>query len=65
MRAILKSNGDNLWFIGTIGLYPQLAVINENMVNVPRLPITAVYDTRHDSIANPETWFYRGGKATR
>lgn len=65
LRAILKSNGDNLWFIGTIGLYPQLAVINENMVNVPRLPITAVYDTRHDSIANPETWFYRGGKATR
>jgi len=65
VRAILKSNGDNLWFIGTIGLYPQIAVINENMMNVPRSPITAVGDVRHDSIANPETWFYRGGEAAR
>ena len=65
VREILASTAENLWSIGTLGLYPQLAIYNKNMVNVPREPITAVADTRHDSTANPETWFYRGGKAFR
>jgi len=62
IKEMLKSSTENLWSLGTLGLYPQLAVANKNMVNVPREPVTAVWDTRHDSIANPETWFYRGGQ---
>lgn len=65
VREMLASTAENLWSIGTLGLYPQLGIYNKNMVNVPREPITAVADTRHDSIANPETWFYRGGRSLR
>ena len=61
MRALFKSHADNLWTIGTVGLFPQLAAANKNIANVPNIGITAQWMSRHDSVAHPETWFFKEG----
>ena len=61
MHAIFKSHAENLWTIGTVGLFPQLAAANKNIANVPDIGLTAQWMSRHDSVALPETWFFKEG----
>jgi peptide/nickel transport system substrate-binding protein len=61
MHALFKSHAENLWTIGTVGLFPQLAAANKNIANVPDFGLTAQWMSHHDSVAHPETWFFKEG----
>ncbi len=61
MHSLLRAHAENLWTIGTVGLFPQLVAANKNIGNMPDIGITAHWMTRHDSVANPEIWFFKEG----
>ena len=63
--ALLTAAAENLYTIGTVGQYPQLAIANTNLINVPRVPTTVTFFVHHDSVLRPQTWFFRGGQSAR
>ncbi len=56
-KKILRSNAENLWTIGTVGLTPMPVVIRPEMRNVPKMGYWG-WDGRFSAPLHPETWFF-------
>ena len=57
MHEIVRSQAENLWLIGTVGMYPQMAVANTRLRNVPES--TSIYwDYGYESVAHPQVWYF-------
>ena len=55
-KNILRSNAENLWSIGTIGLAPQPVVISQRLRNVATRGYWG-WDNRWTMAYHPSTWF--------
>ena len=55
-KKILRSQAENLWTIGTLGLAPQPVVVSNTLHNVPRRGYWG-WDNRWTLPYHPETWF--------
>lgn len=55
-KAILRSQADNVWTIGTLGLAPQPVVVSDALHNVPTRGYWG-WDNRMTLPYHPETWF--------
>lgn len=55
-KKILRSNAENLWSIGTIGLAPQPLVISNRLKNVPPRGYWG-WDNRWTVAYHPATWY--------
>lgn len=61
-KSILRSQAENLWTIGTLGLAPQPVVVSNRLRNVPSRGYWG-WDNRMNQPYHPETWFLvNGGK---
>lgn len=56
-KQILRSNAENLWSIGTVGLAPHPVVVSARLKNVPTNGIWG-WDTRWTLPYHPATWFF-------
>ncbi|MCI5212529.1 MAG: hypothetical protein D3910_27930 [Candidatus Electrothrix sp. ATG2] len=56
-KKILRSNAENLWTVGTVGLTPMPVVIRPEMRNVPKMGYWG-WDGRFSAPLHPETWFF-------
>ncbi len=56
-REIWRSNAENLWAIGTIGLAPQPIVINNRLKNVPEEGLWT-HDYFFGALYSPEQYFF-------
>ena len=59
-KLILRSQAENLWTIGTLGLAPQPVVVSNRLRNVPERGYFG-WDNRMVLPYHPETWFLEGG----
>ena len=59
-KRILRSQAENLWTIGTLGLAPQPVVVSDQLGNVPTRGYWG-WDDRMTQPYHPETWFLEGG----
>jgi peptide/nickel transport system substrate-binding protein len=59
-KNILRSQAENLWTIGTVGLAPQPVVVSHALRNVPRRGYWG-WDNRWTLPYHPETWFLDEG----
>ncbi len=57
-KEILKSNAENLWTIGTVGLAPHPVVVKNNLRNVPEKGLWG-WDLRRFTSYAPETFFFK------
>ena len=57
-KEILKSNAENLWTIGTIGLATHPVVVKNNLRNVPEKGLWG-WDLRRFTAYAPETFFFK------
>ncbi len=55
-KYILRSQAENLWTIGTVGLAPQPVVVSNHLHNVPRRGYWG-WDNRWTLPYHPETWY--------
>ena len=55
-RQILRSQAQNLWAIGTLGLAPQPVVVHNTLHNVPERGYWG-WDNRWSLPYHPETWY--------
>ncbi|MDP6054287.1 MAG: ABC transporter substrate-binding protein, partial [Candidatus Latescibacteria bacterium] len=55
-KNILRSQAENLWTIGTLGLAPQPVVVSNTLRNVPHFGYWG-WDNRWTLPYHPETWF--------
>ena len=55
-RQILRSQAENLWAIGTLGLAPQPVVVHNTLHNVPERGYWG-WDNRWTLPYHPETWY--------
>ena len=55
-KNILRSQAENLWTIGTVGLAPHPIVVIGNLHNVPRRGYWG-WDDRWSFPYHPETWY--------
>ena len=55
-KNILRSNAENLWSLGTIGLAPQPLVISKRLKNVPTRGYWG-WDNRWTVAYHPATWY--------
>ena len=58
-KLILRSQAENLWTIGTLGLAPQPVVVSNKLHNVPPFGYWG-WDNRWTIPYHPETWFLDG-----
>jgi peptide/nickel transport system substrate-binding protein len=58
-KQILRSQADNVWTIGTLGLAPQPVVVSDELHNVPERGYWG-WDNRMTLPYHPETWFLEG-----
>lgn len=63
-KAILRSQAENVWTIGTLGLAPQPVVVSDALMNVPRRGYWG-WDNRMTYSYHPETWSFREGQIPR
>jgi len=59
-KSILRSQAENLWTIGTLGLAPQPVVVSNKLRNVPSRGYWG-WDNRMNQPYHPETWFLENG----
>ncbi len=57
-QAILQSQAENLWTIGTVGLAPHPVIVKENLRNVPESSFYG-WDTFWTGLAHPEQFFFK------
>ncbi len=57
-KQILRSQAENLWSIGTLGLAPQPVVVHNSLRNVPKQGYWG-WDNRWSLPYHPETWYLR------
>jgi len=57
-KEILKSNAENLWTIGTVGLAPHPVIVRNNLRNVPEKGLWG-WDLRRFTSYAPETFFFK------
>lgn len=57
-KAILRSQAENLWTIGTVGLAPHPMVVRKNLRNVPEESFYG-WDTFWTYLAHPEQFFFK------
>lgn len=57
-KQILRSQAENLWSIGTLGLAPQPVVVHNSLGNVPERGYWG-WDNRWSLPYHPETWYLR------
>jgi len=55
-KQILRSQAENLWAIGTLGLAPQPVVVHNTLHNVPERGYWG-WDNRWSLPYHPETWY--------
>ncbi|MEX1016318.1 MAG: ABC transporter substrate-binding protein [Phycisphaeraceae bacterium] len=55
-RRILRSQAEQLWSIGTLGMAPQPLVVSDALKNVPRQGYWG-WDSRWSMAYHPETWY--------
>ena len=55
-KAILESQAENIWTIGTVGLAPQPLLVDENLKNVPEEGLWG-WDNRWAFPYHSETWY--------
>jgi peptide/nickel transport system substrate-binding protein len=55
-KQILRSQAENLWTIGTLGLAPQPVVVHNSLHNVPERGYWG-WDNRWSLPYHPETWY--------
>ena len=56
-KNLLRSNAENLWTIGTVGLAPQPVVISSRLRGVPEQGIWG-WDNRWTLSYHPATWYF-------
>ncbi|MCX7796673.1 MAG: ABC transporter substrate-binding protein [bacterium] len=57
-KEILKSNAENLWTIGTVGLAPHPVIVRTNLRNIPEKSVTG-WDTLWSYPYNPCQFFFK------
>jgi len=57
-KEILRSNAENLWTIGIIGMAPTPVIVRNNLRNIPE-EIPFGWDLYFFTIANPEQFFLK------
>lgn len=57
-KEILRSNAENLWTIGTVGLAPHPVIVKNNLRNVPEKGLWG-WDLRRFTSYAPETFFFK------
>ncbi len=57
-KDLLKSQADNLWVIGTVGLWPAPVVVKNNLRNVPEKGLHG-WDVMWTYPYNPEQFFLK------
>jgi len=58
-KEILRSNAENLWTIGTIGMAPVPVIVRNNLRNVPEsIPFGWAF-TQYFTATNPEQFFLK------
>jgi len=57
-KEILRSQAENLWTIGTVGLAPHVIIVRNNLRNVPEKALYS-WDYMWTDIANPEQFFFK------
>ncbi|MCS7367935.1 MAG: ABC transporter substrate-binding protein [archaeon YNP-WB-062] len=57
-REIWRSNAENLWAIGTIGLVPQPIVVNKRLRNIPEKGLWT-WDYFFGVLYSPEQYFFK------
>ena len=60
-RKILKSNADNLWTLGAVGLAPHPVVVSSRLRGIPHDGIWG-WDNRWTLSYHPSTWYFEGGR---
>ena len=57
-RRILRSQAENLWTIGTVGIAPHPIIVREELHNVPKSGYWG-WDNRWSLPYHPETWYIK------
>lgn len=57
-KEILRSQAENLWVIGTVGMAPRPIIVRNNLRNVPEVTIYT-WDLYASTIAYPEQFFFK------
>jgi peptide/nickel transport system substrate-binding protein len=60
-KRILRSQAENLWTIGTVGLAPHPLVVSNRLRNVPKAGYWG-WDNRWTLPYHPETWYLEGDR---
>ncbi|MBJ39669.1 MAG: hypothetical protein CMD83_14590 [Gammaproteobacteria bacterium] len=60
-KQILKSNAENLWTLGAVGLAPHPMVVSSRLRGVPHDGIWG-WDNRWTLSYHPSTWYFEGGR---
>ncbi len=57
-KNILRSQAENLWLIGTVGMVPHILIVNKDLGNVPEEGLWT-WDTHWSMSRDPEQFFFR------
>lgn len=57
-REILRSQSENLWPIGTVGLAPHPVIVKNTLRNIPEKGLWC-FDTEWGYIYHPEQFFFK------
>ena len=61
-KNILRSNAENIWIIGTVGLAPHPVVLSSRLRGVPANGIWG-WDNRWTLSYHPSTWYFEGHRS--
>ena len=57
-KKILRSQAENVWTIGTVGIAPHPIIVNDKLQNVPKNGYWG-WDGRWSAPYYPETWYLK------
>jgi len=58
-KDILRSNAENVWTIGTVGLFPVPIIARNNLRNIPERGLWGVAGTSNIDYYRSEQWFFK------
>lgn len=58
-KEIMRSQAENLWVIGTVGMAPHPVIVRNNLRNVPEKVPYYTWDLFFSTIAYPEQFFFK------
>ncbi len=61
-KNILRSNAENIWVIGAVGLAPHPVVVSSRLRGIPGNGIWG-WDNRWTLSYHPSTWYFEGGRS--